>query len=277
MGVSSRDNMMRLKHLLSVLAICGLSSILPACVPKYAITTTYMPLQLGDTTVNVVLHEAATPGLTYLNIHDNENTSVAAALDVIGEYGGRVIELKHSGDRNITFHLSDTTYEFDPNRMFTEQGRITTLEQFSDATDEALAVVRAFADEVLQRLDPAGLDVVVTLHNTAQGTYSVFVYTPGGDHEKEAEISYVSDKRDPNDFYFVTDYDTYEQLSRLEHNVVLQDNANATDDGSLSVWSAQQHIVYVNVEAQNGHQREQVVMLHNLHEIFYTDGEAVVP
>ena len=276
MVFSRRELSMDITRLLRVLAIGALSFTLIACKPKYAITTSHTPLQLGDVTVDVVLHEAASPGLTYLNLHDDENTSVMAALDVIGEHGGRVIELMHSGDRTITFQLGSSTYEFDPNRMFTDQGRADTLERFSNVSDEALAAVGAFADGVLQLLTPAELDVVVTLHNS-QASYSVFLYTAGGDLANEAESAYVSKEMDPNDFYFVTDRDLYEQLRQMEQNIVLQNNLQATDDGSLSVWSAQQHLVYANVEAQHGHRRAQAGMLLRLHEIFYADREAAEP
>jgi hypothetical protein len=261
---------MYIHRLFIVLATAGLAISLIGCEPRYAITTSQTSLKLGDGTVDVVLHEAASPGMTYFNLHDNENTCVLAALDVIGEYGGRVIELKHSGDRNITFQLGGSTYEFDPNRMFTENGRVATLERFGNVSNEAIAAVGAFANEVLQQLNPADLDVLVTLHNT-DSSYSIFYYTPGGKYEDEAELVYVSEEMDPNDFYFVTDRDVYDRLIQMEQNVILQDNMNATDDGSLSVWSAQQKLVYVNVEAQNGHRRVQAGMIQRLHELFFAD------
>lgn len=259
------------KRILLALALGVFSLTLFACKPKYAITTTRSSLQLGDATVDVLIHEAEVPGLTYLNLHDDENTSVKAALDVIGEYGGRVIELKHSGDRRITFNLGDGAYEFDPNRMFTDVGRRSTLERFSSVTEDALVAIQAFADEVLLLLNPAELEAVVTLHNTSPGTYSISLYTGEGELAGDAESVYVSDKMDPKDYFFVTDRDLYNQLSQMELNVVLQDNVNATDDGSLSVWCAQQHIVYANSEALNGHRRVQADMLLRLHEILYND------
>jgi len=264
--------MLHLKNrFLIVLVFGGFAIMLIACQPKYAITTSEIPLQVGDKTVDVVFHEAESPGLTYFNLHDNENTSVKAALDVIGEYGGRVIELKHSGDRRITFQLGDDTFEFDPNRMFSDQGRIATLERFSSVTDEALDAIQAFADQVLLQLNPTGLDTMVTLHNTSQESYSVLEYESGGDYAQEAESIYVSQDMDPKDFYFVTDRDIYDQLRQMEQNVVLQDNVGVTDDGSLSVWSAQHHIVYVNVEALSGHRQIQADMLLRLHEILFAD------
>jgi hypothetical protein len=216
------------------------------------------------------VHEAASPGLTFFNLHDNENTCVLAGLDVIGEYGGRVIELKHSGERRITFQLGGIRYEFDPNRMFTEKGRAASLAQFGDVSDEALAAVKAFADEVLLLLNFDELDVLVTLHNT-DSSYTIFNYTAGGIYENDIELANVSEAMDTNDFFFVTTRVVYDRLSQMDQNVVLQDNVNVTDDGSLSVWSAQQDLVYVNVEAQNGHRRKQAEMIKHVLEIFHRD------
>ena len=267
---------MTLRRFLTTLAVGGLCLALVACGPKNAITTSHTPLQLGDVTVDVVVHEAASPGLTYFNLHDDENTSVRAALDVIGEHGGRVIELKHSGDRRISFRLGDSTYEFDPNRMFTDMGRAATLERFGGVNDAALAAVRTFADAVLQKVNPTQLHVIVTLHNT-QASYTVYAYTSEGDYANEAELVHTAKEMDPNDFFFVIDRGLYDQLRQMEQNVVLQDNLRVTDDGSLSVWSAQQGVGYVNVEAQHGHRPAQARMLLRLHELLYAEGEAVEP
>jgi hypothetical protein len=264
-------------HLLKLLVLVGLSLALVACAPEYAITTTHVPLTLGDTTVDVVVHQAEAPGLTYFNLHDNENTSVRAALDVIGEHGGRVIELKHSGERTIKFNLGGVSYEFDPNRMFTEPCLTSTLERFSNPSDEAINAISTFASQVLQQLDLAGLEVIITVHNTPRGSYTIDIYSPGGDLASEAELVYISEEMSPQDFYFVTGLDTYDQLHQMEQNVVLQDNSGATDDGSLSVWSAQQGLAYVNVEAQDGHRRQQAEMLLHLHEMFYDVGSAAAP
>jgi len=259
------------KHVIfRALCIGVLAFSLTACEPRYAITTTHTLLQLGDSTIDVVLYEASSPGLTYLNLHDNENTSVLAGLDVIGEYGGRVFELKHSGERRITFQLGGSSYEFDPNRMFTEEGCAASLERFGNVSNEAVAAVREFADELLQLLNIAELDVLVTLHNT-QSSGTILSYTTGGVYEEDVELTHVSDEMDQNDYYFVIDRFIFDQLSQMDQNVVLQDNENVTNDGSLSVWSAQQELVYINVEAQNGHRRAQAAMLLRVHEIFHTE------
>ncbi len=45
---------------------------------------------------------------------------------------------------------------------------------------------------------------------------------------------------------------------------MLQDNARATDDGSLSVWAARRGVPYVNVEARHGDRQGRTRMLEAL-------------
>ena len=225
------------------------------------------PLRLGETSVDLVLHHEEGVSLAMLNLHDDESTSVDAALDVIRQSSGRIVELSHTGDRNVIFEVDGARYEADPNRMFTEAGRERTLAALSIASPEALAALAVFADEVLTAytaLDPA---VVVTLHNNTEGRYSAASYGPGGDYEGDAEAVTIHDGSDPDDFFFVTDADLYRQLTERGFNAVLQDNARATDDGSLSVWAAQNGRPYVNVEAQHGHREEQARMIRALAEV----------
>ncbi len=257
-------------HIFWIAALC-FSVLLSACDSGYEISTNAIPMEIGETIVELVVHESAAPGLTYFNLHDNENTSVKAALDVIRQYGGRLYELKHSGTRNIVFYLDDVRYEFDPNRIFTESGCRETLERYGPVNDLAINEVGFFAENLINQINPADLGYIVTLHNNTRGGYSILSYSEGGDYAAEASQVFTGDNIDPDDFYFITDQVLYEKLRAFGLNVVLQDNENMTDDGSLSVWSAQNHIPYVNIEAQNGHRRYQKSMILFLHDLFPPD------
>ena len=46
-----------------------------------------------------------------------------------------------------------------------------------------------------------------------------------------------------------------------DFNVMLQDNANVPDDGSMSVYFARQRIPYLNIEANTDHLQEQIEMV----------------
>ncbi|MEM1057409.1 MAG: hypothetical protein AAGI52_17970 [Bacteroidota bacterium] len=235
--------------------------------PLPASDVTTETLRLGETEVDLVTHRHGEDGLIMLNLHDNEDTSMDAALDVLRESGGIVMELRHSGDRNVTFDVDGTAYRADPNRMFTPAGRTRTLGALSTAREEATDALGTFADEVLAAytaLDPA---VVITLHNNTDERYSVRSYLAGGDYASDAEAVTFHEGTDPDDFFFITDRAIYDALVARGFNAVLQDNDAATDDGSLSVWAAQNRRPYVNAEAQHDHREEQVRMIRALAEV----------
>ena len=239
-----------------------------------SLTTTSRELALGDGRVTLLVHERTVGGAPAafhaLNLHDDEGTSVDAALDVARQRGGRVVELAHSGDRNATFRVGGQSYTFDPNRMFTDAGRARTLGALSRDTPPARAALAAFADSVLAAYTAPGPGVVVTLHNNTPDRYSAGSYEPGGEYASDAAAVTVHPGSDPDHFFFVTDRALYDALAGRGFNAVLQDNAAATDDGSLSVWAAQNGVPYVNVEAQHGHRAEQARMIDALMDVLET-------
>ena len=233
-------------------------------------------VRAGETAVGVVVHRVDRPGapgqpaaplFNALNLHDDEGTSVDAALAVARETGGRVVELVHTGDRNLTFAAGGRRYVADPNRMFTEAGRRRTLAALSTADPAGLDALAALADAVLAVYTEVRPPVVVTLHNNTEGRYSARSYAPGADYAGDAAAVTVHDGTDPDDFFFVTHRPLYDALVARGFNAVLQDNAAATDDGSLSVWAAREGVPYVNVEAQHGHAAEQARMIRALLDV----------
>ena len=230
-----------------------------------------LAVAVGETPVRLAVHvfPGAAPGgapgaapLNMLNLHDDEGTSVEAALDVARERGGRVVELVHTGERNLTFDAGDQRFTADPNRMFTDAGRRRTLAPH--ASPAALAALAAFADTVLAVYAAAPTPVVVTLHNNTPDGYSARSYEPGAEYASDAAAVTVRPGSDADDFFFVTGRPLYDALVARGFNAVLQDNDAATDDGSLSVWAARRGVPYVNVEAERGHRAEQARMVRAL-------------
>jgi len=236
--------------------------------PAGGIATDTLRLALGDTPVTVLVHTAPAPGggrgaVDALSVHDDENTSVEAALDVIGRRGGRVVELRHTGARLLAFRVAGASFTVDPNRIFTDAGRRRTLAQHSRDTASARAAVAAFADRLLALYTGTRPDPVVTLHNNTEGSYSAASYR--ADLARDAAA--VTLTGDPDDFYFVTGRALYDALVPAGFAVVMQNDATATDDGSLSVWAAREGAAYVNVEAQHSHREAQTRMLEALADV----------
>lgn len=243
-----------------------------------SVTSVDVTVPMGQGAATVRVHTApmtdalGSPGLTRfplnaLNLHDDEGTSVEAALDVIRQRGGRVVELVHSGERNVTFSAGGETYQADPNRMFTPAGRARTLGAHSTADERGEAALAALADSVLAVYAAEPPAVVVTLHNNTDANYSARSYEPGAVYAADAAAVTVHTGTDPDDFFFVTDRELYGALVAEGFNAVLQDNDAATDDGSLSVWAAREGVSYVNVEAEHGHRQSQAAMIAALLDV----------
>ncbi len=236
---------------------------------------------LGDTAVQLQRQRAQLGGLRYLNLHQNERTSVAAASALLsGEAGptrlagptgptgptgqpgqpGELITLLAQGQRLVIFRIGLRPFVFDPNRIFTEPGLDMTLRRYGSSTPAAQAAVRGLRDAVLALLPATDPTPVVALHNNGAGQYGMRSYRPGGSNAADARRIKEQPGHDPDDFFLVTTDDWFEALSAAGFNVV-QQGPGVLDDGSLSVWFAQQRRPYLNVEARHGHFAEQRAML----------------
>ena len=237
-------------------------------------TTSRRHLRLGEATVDVVITERPGSRHLYCNLHDDENTSVEAGLIALRRSGGRLVELQHGGMRHVSFKLDGDTFVVDPNRIFTTERARRTLAKLSRSTTEAERAVGQFARELLSIYAIDRADVVITLHNNTEEHYSALSYQEGGEFADDAADVFNKDGSDPDDFFFVTERSVFDALRRRGYNVVLQDNRDVTDDGSLSVYCGRAGVRYINVEAQQGHLDQQVAMLQALEEVIEELGPA---
>lgn len=219
---------------------------------------------LGKTSVNVVKHSFGQGGYVFYNMHDNENTGVEAALKVLKKSGGELYELVHSGERYIKFELNGTEFLIDPNRIYTDTGVWRELERSGDRDSTAFEMVRSFGKAVVDLIAVDDQSLIIALHNNTEDNYSSLSYAKGADYETDAEAVYIGKHRDPDEFYFVTTPRLFGMLSPIGYNVVLQNNASVTDDGSLSVYCGHRGIEYVNIEAQHGHRKANKKMLRRM-------------
>ena len=224
-------------------------------------------LSLAGTRRTVSLRIVGPTRRVLCNLHDDEQTSVLAALEVLRRRHGRLVTIGNDGARNVTFSLGGREFQFDPNRIFTVTGVRKTLVDLSSWDEAAQQAVVAFGQQLLQRYDLTNADFVVALHNNTEGRYAATSYAAGEAYERDAAAVHLAADKDADDFFFVTNPRIYNALSKRGHHVVLQDNQQVSDDGSLSVYCGQMGIPYVNVEAQHGHLQQQVEMLDALYDV----------
>jgi hypothetical protein len=188
-----------------------------------------------------------------------------AAQQFLKEHGGQLIQINHTGNRNITFNLNRKPFSFDPNRMFTPVGRKETLTNLSKYNEQAATAMKPLADEILQKhID--GKKLVVALHNNTDSAFSILSYTVLEQEGGNAERVFINDAMDIDDFILTTDSTIFTRIQQQGINVILQ-SKNPKDDGSLSVYAYNKNIPYINIEAQHGHVEEQARMMYALSDI----------
>ena len=243
-----------LKFLVTILLVTQLltGSTAGPVFSGYLPRTTTIYHKLGETVVQIhVSQYGDTDDLVFINLHDDEYTSVIAARKLLERSGGLLITIDNRKQRNIRFRLRNQTYTFDPNRIFSREGVRSTLSELGRISAPAVDEVERFGKRIVQ-LIPAEPRFVIALHNNTDGHFSVHSYRSGSNRSRDAKAVSYNAKQDPDDLFLTTDEKLYTQLAALDYNVILQDNEHAKKDGSLSVYCGERGIRYLNCETEHG-------------------------
>ncbi len=223
---------------------------------------TTLTLKIGENEIKIKFYNfSSTSRRVFINLHDDENTSVEATRDFISVSGDPFLEVQAQGNRLITFRLKGTKYSFDPNRIFTPLGVEKTLRANGKFSSAAAKEVEKFAETITNLL--AKYETIIAVHNNKRG-YSLKDYLKGGSLARDAGEVYQNPKMSPHDFFFVVERGEFELIKGKGINVVLQSASTVTDDGSLSVFCQQKGIKYLNCEALEGNLKEQKRMLNEV-------------
>ncbi|MFT5171530.1 MAG: hypothetical protein ACI9BD_001307 [Candidatus Marinamargulisbacteria bacterium] len=236
----------------------------PTVWAKTSISTTESRWKLGNQVVKV-RNQSSGRGLTFVNLHDNEETAVRATLKFLKTSPGELIQLRHSGNRRIKFTFRRQTYSFDPNSMFSPAGIKKSLRDHGAYSESAHEKIFLFVNHFLSYLQPlSNKKNLIAVHNNTDGLYSINSYIKGHYLAKEASRVFLGQGRDPDNFFLVTKAAHYNYLKAKKYNVILQNNQNATDDGSLSVFCGRNRFPYINIEVQHGHNKTQLAMIQTV-------------
>lgn len=214
--------------------------------------------RLGSEKVTLRFQRAGKPSILFLNVHENEQTSVSAARRFLASgQSFLLLTLHQNGQRNLRFREKGQWLLVDPNRMFTKQGRLRSLallnKTYPASAEES---VEEFSDKVIRHVKAAKL--VVALHNNTNGKPLRVT-----DYQRR----YVNPGMDTDDFVLTTDEGIFLQLKARKLNAVWETTASSLDDGSLAYFCSKENIPYINVEAQHGHGAEQLRMLRTIDNI----------
>ena len=249
------------KHLLILFVALPFYS----CGQPEACDETIFYHHLGDDSVAVSITDfGGDQQRVYINLHDDESTSLAATIPLLKERGGLLIRILNNGNRLVRFNIDGKEYAFDPNRMFSRNGIVHTLIRTKRISNKAIEEISAFAAVFLQQI-PANRQMVIALHNNTPGRLSVDSYFDAGDNVTDAREATRNSSHDPDDFILTTDSTIYERLKK-KFNIVWQDNLKARQDGSLSVYFGERGVSYINCETEHGHVQEFRKMIRAIHE-----------
>ncbi|HJS55297.1 MAG TPA: hypothetical protein VJ765_12165 [Chitinophagaceae bacterium] len=212
--------------------------------------TIYYPLAENIVPIKIQQYGNRTD-IVFINLHDDETTSVEAAKRILQEQGGTLIEIENNALRNIRFRAGKYFYEVDPNRIFSKEGIKKSLEQFGKSSGKAVIEVEKFGQRIIQLL-PEQAECIIALHNNTPDFFSAVDFTPQNRRSGDSKKVYINPGQDADDFFLTTDHHLYQKLTDKGFNSILQDNKHCSDDGSLSVYCGKKNIRYVNCETEHG-------------------------
>jgi hypothetical protein len=239
-------------------------------------------LLLGDTPIAINVYEKKGSLVTFVIPHHNEQVAIKTTKEAIERNGGRLVEIESLDEsgapiRRLRFNLKGAAYSVDPNRIYTENGR-----QCSGLPTEVNIAVKTFAEELLKIIllpidgNPAVTKApLVAVHNNsdvgdksvserfADLTATAFVRNgwsqdlPHGSFADQAAGVFLSNSEPDEDNFVILSTTKYlGAFAERGFNAVVQkpvaelwDKKCSVDDGSLSVYSAQQNIEYICLEA----------------------------
>jgi len=231
-----------------------------------ALSQNFTKLKLGTSEVKLESIENKCDTLIFINLHNNEQTSILAIKQVLKKSCGKFLGIQSGKKRELTVLFEGKNISFDPNRIFTKTGIEKTLKNYNSFSESNARIVSEFAKELLIQLSKA--ELLVAVHNNTGG-YSITGILQTNQAKHDALEININPKHDENDFYFVTQKSKFDYFKSKGYNVVLQDNKNVEDDGSLSVYCGNRNIDYINIECESGHLNEQIKMIEEIYKGFF--------
>lgn len=232
--------------------------------PKYTPSTRTIAHTIGNRTVIINVIQYGEPnGIYCINMHDNEGTAVLGAVPVLEMTGGTLIRVENFKQRVIKFRLNGVLYGFDPNRIYSRIGIGQTLRDNRNYSMKAVLEIEKFAGRLLS-LIPDTAKCVIALHNNTNDLFSIKSYIPGGVRQKDAKAVFYNETEDVDDIALTTDSLIYKVMADAGYNTIWQDNIKVKKDGSLSVYSGEKGIRYINIETEHGKVEQYRIMFEKL-------------
>ncbi|WP_443936595.1 hypothetical protein [Pedobacter sp. MW01-1-1] len=225
-----------------------------------AMTTDTAFLKIYNLNINLVKYSYKPNGVKFLVVHDDENTGMRAGFEYMRWSGGELIDSQYGGMRDYYINYMSDPFRIDPNAIYTEIGVKTRLKQSDFVSDDVAKAILNAGKKIVEFYDPKSTGYILTLHNNGDGGFGISSYLPGYDLSSTADSVHINFEMDGDDLLYVTEPRLYQSIKKKNVNVILQSKF-VSNDGSLSVYAAQNNIPYINVEVQHGHADENLRLI----------------
>lgn len=205
--------------------------------------------------------------------HSSEINGLEAAR---AEVKGQIVYLGGNTNRNLRIKTDGRTFEIDPNNAFSQSGiQQDFIEKYGSSTWQSLSpsarnAILTASSEVTNQLSAnvfSGNKPVLALHQNYNGGFGINSYRDDSKFSRFAEEVYVNPREDPDDFAYVNTKPLFEALKSRGINVVLQNNNQNLDDGSISYAATRRNVPYVNFEVQHNKAQKQGEMIKVLNDL----------
>ncbi len=248
----------------------------------------YKKVMMGEDSVIIKIQNPFSLGQIFVHVHENEVAALTATEQLLPEVGGKLITLIHSFDgtknRNITFKYKGSTFQIDPNRIYTDDENvliktISIVKGNGEVDEEVIKIVTNLAEAIWNEMK--NYNFIIAVHNNKNepvqlvksgwfkkkiepASFSILSYVKQNDYSSSSNRScsdiYINPEINNSEFFIVNRKQDFEKLVQKRYTVVLQ-NEKPIDDGSLSVYSSKFNKRYVNAEAKMGRVEAQKQML----------------
>ena len=179
----------------------GMNDIENRVAGNYTVKTIFYKLGSSIIPIKTTLYGNRND-LVYINLHDDEFTSVGATRKLLKKQGGLLIELENKGRRDLRFRIGNIYYSVDPNRIFAPEGISISLKEKGRYSAKARQEVEKLGQRIVQ-LFPKNPICIIALHNNTPDYYSITEYLPGNKRTGDAAKVNANPDQDPDDLYFI--------------------------------------------------------------------------
>jgi len=204
--------------------------------------------------------------------HEDEFVANKYVAKKIIDKGGVFVVLRQKGKRLITLDIEGKKIKVDPNRIFTQHGRLASIKKsnpnitiglplLNKAEQRAASLSHFILNSLNGKKSPTTL---IAMHNNTNGyqhdgkngigDVSIIRYQKKLSNGANYLIDVSQGSYDEDDLYFMTDRADFNAAKEHGWNAVLQNSEVAydpsEDDGSLSVYAEMKGYRYINVEAE---------------------------